>query len=100
MSIPTSVSTVAHVNGIQLAYQVFGTGSPLVLLHGGFGSVELFGPNLELRPAGHRVTGVHPRSHGRCPAVGRPLRCETMAADIAALITGLKLERAAIMGFS
>ena len=34
---------LAHVNGIDLAYQVFGTGSPLILLHGGFGSVEMFG---------------------------------------------------------
>src|SRR5438445_5484253 len=100
MSIPTSVSTVAHVNGIDLAYQVFGTGSPLVLLHGGFGSVEMFGPNVELLAAGHRVLGVDLQSHGRSPAVDRPMRFETMADDIAALIKDLKLERAAIMGFS
>ncbi|TMC75423.1 MAG: alpha/beta hydrolase, partial [Chloroflexi bacterium] len=95
-----NTSTVTQVNGIELAYQVFGTGSPLVLLHGGFGSVEMFGPNLELLAAGHRVIGVDLQSHGRSPAVDRPMRFETMADDIAALITDLKLERAAIMGFS
>src|SRR3989440_11568080 len=100
MSIPTSVSTVAHVNGIQLAYQVFGTGSPLVLLHGGFGSVEMFGPNVELLAATRRVIGVDLQSHGRSPAADRPMRFETMADDIAALIKELKLERVAIMGFS
>ena len=100
MSIPTSVSTVAHVNGIQLAYQVFGTGSPLVLLHGGFGSVEMFGPNVELLAAGRRVIGVDLQSHGRSPTADRPMRFETMADDIAALIKELKLERVAIMGFS
>ncbi len=82
MNRPTSTSTVAHVNGIELAYQVFGTGSPLVLLHGGFGSVEMFGPNLELLAAGHRVIGVDLQSHGRSPAVDRPMRFETMADDV------------------
>jgi pimeloyl-ACP methyl ester carboxylesterase len=88
------------VNGIQLAYQVFGTGTPLILLHGGFGSVEMFGPNLELLAAGRRVIGVDLQSHGRSPAADRPMRFETMADDIAALIADLNLQRAAVMGFS
>src|SRR5579859_1236441 len=96
----TSQSTVAHVNGIDLAYQVFGTGSPLVLLHGGFGSVEMFGPNVELLARRHRVIGVDLQSHGRTPAADRPMRFETMADDIAALLKHLRLERAAVMGFS
>src|SRR3989475_9553630 len=100
MSKSTSTSTVAHVNGIELAYQVFGTGSPLILLHGGFGSVEMFGPNLELLAKQHRVIGVDLQSHGRSPADQRPMRFETMGDDIAALITELKLQRAAIVGFS
>jgi len=92
-------TVVAHVNGIELAYQIFGAGSPLVLLHGGFGSVEMYGPNVELLAAGHRVIGVDLQSHGRSPAADRPMRFETMADDIAALITDLKLERADVMGF-
>jgi pimeloyl-ACP methyl ester carboxylesterase len=100
MSGSTNVSTVAHVNGIEIAYQVLGTGSPLVLLHGGFGSLEMFGPNVGLLAAGHRVIGVDLQSHGRSPATDRPIRFETMADDIAALMAHLKLERAAIMGFS
>src|SRR5438270_13101008 len=100
MSTVTSVSTVTRVNGIELAYQVFGTGSPLVLLHGGFGSVEMFGPNVELFANGRRVIGVDLQSHGRSPAADRPMRFETMADDIAALIKELELERAAVMGFS
>jgi pimeloyl-ACP methyl ester carboxylesterase len=100
MSRAASVSTVERVNGVEIAYQVFGQGFPLVLLHGGFGSVEMFGPNVELLAAGHRVIGVDLQSHGRSPAANRPMRFETMADDIAALIRDLKLERAAIMGFS
>src|SRR6266566_2122109 len=100
MGKPTSTSTLAHVNGIELAYQDLGSGPPLVLLHGGFGSVEMFGPNVELLTAGRRVIGVDLQSHGRSPAADRPMRFETMADDIAALIKELKLERAPIMGFS
>jgi pimeloyl-ACP methyl ester carboxylesterase len=97
---PANASGVARVNGIELGYQVFGEGEPLILLHGGFGSVEMFGPNVELLAAGRRVIGVDLQSHGRSPAADRPMRFETMADDIAALIRGLGLERAAIMGFS
>jgi len=100
MNKPTSSSKVARVNSIQLAYQDLGAGSPLILLHGGFGSVEMFGPNVELLAAGRRVIGVDLQSHGRSPVADRPMRFETMADDIAALITELKLERAAVMGFS
>src|SRR5437588_9624126 len=91
---------IASVNGIELGYAMVGEGAPLVLLHGGFGSVEMFGPNVELLAAGRQVIGVDLQSHGRSPAADRPMRFETMAEDIAALIEELKLERVAIMGFS
>jgi pimeloyl-ACP methyl ester carboxylesterase len=45
-------SGLALVNGIELAYQTFGEGDPLILLHGGFGSVEMFGPNVAALAAG------------------------------------------------
>src|SRR5437870_5111559 len=100
MPTTTTAARLANVNGIQLAYQEFGQGDPLILLHGAFGSVEMFGPNVDALAAGQRVIGVDLQSHGRTPAVDRPMRFETMADDIAALIGQLRLERAAIMGFS
>jgi len=96
----TDTSSTAQVNGIELAYLVAGDGEPLILLHGGFGSVEMFGPNVDLLAAGRRVIGVDLQSHGRSPAADRPMRFETMAEDIADLIRSLGYERAAIMGFS
>lgn len=90
---PTNTSRVARVNGIELGYQVVGEGEPLVLLHGGFGSVEMFGPNVELLAARRQVVGVDLQSHGRSPATDRPMRFETMADDIAALIRILGFER-------
>jgi pimeloyl-ACP methyl ester carboxylesterase len=90
----------AQVNGIELGYRVVGEGAPLVLLHGGFGTVEMFGPNVDLLAAGRQVIGVDLQSHGRSPAADREMRFETMADDIAALIRHLGHERAAVMGFS
>jgi pimeloyl-ACP methyl ester carboxylesterase len=88
------------VNGIELGYQLLGEGEPLVLLHGGFGTADMFGPNLSLLAKVRRIVGVDLQSHGRSPAPDRPMRFETMADDIAELITKLGYERAAIMGFS
>ena len=36
----------ADVNGIHLYYETHGSGRPLILLHGGLGSGEMFGPVL------------------------------------------------------
>ncbi len=100
MATTTATSGLAPVNGIELGYQVFGEGDPLILLHGGFGSLEMFGPNVDALAAGRRVIGVDLQSHGRSPAADRPMRFETMADDIAAFIRHLGLEKADIMGFS
>ena len=100
MSTQTAASGLVPVNGIELAYQTFGEGDPLILLHGGFGSVEMFGPVLEQLAAGRRVIGVDLQSHGRSPVVDRPMRFETMAEDIAALIGRLADGKADVMGFS
>lgn len=90
----------ADVNGIKLYYEIHGTGKPLVLLHGGLGAIEMFGPNLPALAKGHQVIGVDLQGHGRTADIDRPLSVELMAGDIAALIKQLKLERPDIMGYS
>jgi pimeloyl-ACP methyl ester carboxylesterase len=100
MATDVKTARLAQVNGIQLAYQTFGQGDPLILLHGGFGSVEMFGPNIDALAAGRQVIGVDLQSHGRSPAADRPMRFETMADDIAGLVRHLGLAKANVMGFS
>jgi pimeloyl-ACP methyl ester carboxylesterase len=91
---------VAKVNGIELGYQVSGQGAPMILLHGAFGSGEMFGANIELLARRRRVIAVDLASHGRSPTADRPMRYERMADDVAALIEHLGLGRVAIMGYS
>src|SRR5260370_22021045 len=91
---------LARVNGIELGYKVFGKGKPLILLHGGFGSMEMFGPNIEQLARHRQVIGVDLQSHGHSPAAKRQMTWDAMADDVAALLRELGFERAAIMGFS
>ena len=54
----------ADVNGIKLYYEVHGSGRPLILLHGGLGAIEMFGPNLPALAKGRRVIAVDLQGHG------------------------------------
>jgi pimeloyl-ACP methyl ester carboxylesterase len=90
----------AEVNGINLYYETYGTGDPLILLHGGVGSIEMFGDVLTMLAESHQVIAVDLQGHGRTADVDRPLSYETMADDIAALIEHLGLEQADVMGYS
>ncbi len=90
----------ANVNGLNLYYEVHGTGQPLILLHGGFGTIEMFEENLSALAANRQVVGVELQGHGHTADIDRPLSFEQMADDVAALIKYLGIERAAIFGYS
>ena len=94
------VGHYADVNGIKLYYETGGTGRPLILLHGGLGAIEMFGPNLAALATGRQVIAVDLQGHGRTADIDRPLSVELMADDIAALIKHLGLESADVMGYS
>ena len=90
----------ADVNGISLYYETHGEGSPLVLLHGGLGSGEMFEAILPALTAQHQVILVDLQGHGRTADIDRPLNLGHMADDVAALIDHLGLDRPAVVGFS
>jgi len=96
----TRTGNYADVNGIRLYYEIHGSGRPLILLHGGLGSIEMFGPNLPALAAGRRVVAVDLQGHGRTADIDRPIRTESMADDIAALIEHLGLDRPDLLGYS
>jgi pimeloyl-ACP methyl ester carboxylesterase len=101
----------ADVNGLSLAYQEHGSGSgdnggdgdgapPLILLHGGFGSGDMFEPVLPELTKARRVVTVDLQAHGRTADIERPLRSESMADDIGALIARLGPGPVDVMGYS
>lgn len=98
---PAAVKTgYAPVNGLKMYYEIHGTGEPLVLIHGGVVGITMFGPNVEALAKGRQVIAVELQGHGHTADIDRPLSCEAMADDIAALIKYLGMERADVMGYS
>jgi pimeloyl-ACP methyl ester carboxylesterase len=72
----------------------------MILLHGGLGSGEMFGPVLATLAARHQVIVVDLQGHGRTADIDRPLDMRLMADDIAALIDHLGLDRPDLVGYS
>jgi len=90
----------AEVNGISLYYETHGTGRPLILLHGGLGSGEMFGPILPTLGERHQVIAVDLQGHGRTADIDRPIDMGLMADDIAALIDHAGLDKPDLVGYS
>ena len=90
----------AQVNGINLYYETHGSGRPMILLHGGLGSGEMFGPVLPILAEHHQVVLVDLQGHGRTADIDRPIDVRLMADDIAALIDHLKLTQPDVVGYS
>jgi pimeloyl-ACP methyl ester carboxylesterase len=91
----------ADVNGLHLYYEVYGQGSPLVLLHGGMMTIDLnfatLIPDLATR---HQVIGVEMQGHGRTADTGREITPAALASDIIGLLDHLGIDRAHVLGHS
>ena len=99
----------ADVDGLHLYYEIHEPAGatpaasgrlPLVLLHGGLGSGEMFGPVLPLYTEGRRVIAPDLQGHGRTADIDRPIDARLMADDIAALIRHLGLAKVDVLGYS
>src|SRR6478735_11669879 len=93
-------SQYAEVNGINLYVETVGTGRPLILLHGGLGAGEMFGPILPALAERHQVITVDLQGHGRTADIDRPIDIRLMADDIAAFIDHLGLRKPDVVGYS
>ena len=100
MTVQTARSGYAPVNGLQLYYEIHGAGRPLIVLHGGLGSTELFVPNLAQLASERQVIAVDLQAHGRTADIDRPLSFEALADDVAALVEHLGLTAIDVLGYS
>jgi pimeloyl-ACP methyl ester carboxylesterase len=90
----------ADVNGLHIYYETYGSGRPLVLLHGGLGSGEMFGPILPALIDRHEVIAPDLQGHGRTADIDREISLELMGEDIAIFIQQLGLDRPDVLGYS
>jgi pimeloyl-ACP methyl ester carboxylesterase len=88
------------VNGVNYYYAVYGKGEPLLLLHGGLGQIEMFGPNLGLLAKSREVIGVDLHGHGRTDLGNRDISLIDMGEDLAVLLKKLGYQQVDVMGYS
>src|SRR5687768_8989416 len=71
-STPTKTGHL-EVSGVNYYYEIRGKGEPLLLLHGGLGTIDMFGSNLVTLSAQREVIAVDLQGHGRTTLGKRPI---------------------------
>lgn len=88
-------------DGARIWYATYGSGSPVILLHGGLGHSGNWGYQVPaLVGNGYRAVLVDSRGHGRSTRDARPYTYDLMASDVAAVMDALRIEKAALVGWS
>jgi pimeloyl-ACP methyl ester carboxylesterase len=96
-----SVSGYAPVNGLNMYYEIYGEGKPLVLIHGGGSTIQTsFGRIIPELSKNRRVIAVELQGHGHTADRDSPETFQQDADDVAALLKYLKIENADFFGFS
>ena len=90
----------AEANGILYYYEVHGSGEPLLMLHGGLGSIEMFEPGLPILAESRQVIGVDLHGHGRTPLGDRKIDLPDMGYDMAVLLDKLGFGQVDVLGYS
>jgi pimeloyl-ACP methyl ester carboxylesterase len=103
MTETTPQTGYAPVNGLEMYYEIHGSGgTPLVLLHGGLFNIDLqFGELIPSLAATRQVIAADFQAHGRTNDIDdRPLTVPNLASDVVGLLQHLKVEQVDMFGFS
>lgn len=94
-------SGFAPVNGLQMYYEIYGSGTPLILIHGGGSTIESnWSKVIPLLSPSFEVIAIETQSHGRTADIDRDFTFEQDADDVAALLRHLNISKADLFGFS
>jgi pimeloyl-ACP methyl ester carboxylesterase len=89
-----------NVRGIKMYTEVYGTGKPLLLIHGNGGSMSAFSQNIPYFSKKYKVVAVDSRAHGKSVDTRDSLSFEMMADDFAALLDQMHIDSAYVIGWS
>ncbi len=89
-----------EANGVHYYYEIHGEGEPLLLLHGGLGSIEMFEPALPQFAESRQVIAADLHGHGRTQLGDRKISLPDMGDDMAVLLEKLGFEQVDVLGYS
>lgn len=93
-------SDLLPIDGLNYYYAVYGKGEPLLLLHGGLGTTDMFAPILPKLTGNRTIIAVDLQGHGRTALGERPFSLEAMGDDMAAIVKALGYAKVDVMGYS
>ena len=97
----TNKAAYVEHEGARIWYIAYGSGSPVILLHGGLGHSGNWGYQVPaLIQSGYRVVLIDSRGHGRSTRDAQPYSYELMASDVSAVMDTLGIEKAGLVGWS
>ena len=88
------------INGVDYYYEIHGQGEPLLLLHGGLGSIDMFGPLLPALANDRQVIAVDLHGHGRTTLGDRKISLIDIGDDLAVLLKRLGYGPVDVLGYS
>lgn len=95
-----SVGKYYDIRGFKMYTEVYGTGKPLLMIHGNGGSIGAFSKNISYFAKKYKVIAVDSRAHGRSGDDRDSLSFEMMADDFDALLTAMHIDSAYVLGWS
>jgi len=99
--IKPSAQGLVHLKDSKVYYEVYGTGKPIVLLHGAFMTISTNWSQLIPELSKNRkVIAIELQGHGHSPYSDRKFDHAILAADVAKVMDYLKIEHAAVLGYS
>ncbi len=92
-------ATFVH-DGVTLYYEIYGQGTPLLLIHGNGASIGTLAAQIEHFKAKYKVIAMDSRDHGRSGDSAEPITYEKMTEDLAALLDHLQTGQVDVVGWS
>jgi pimeloyl-ACP methyl ester carboxylesterase len=93
-------SGYVKANGLEYYYEIRGKGEPLLLLHGGLGSIDMYKPVLPALAEHRQVIAVDLQGHGRTALGSRKISLPDLGDDMAAILKELGVKNVDVLGYS
>ncbi|RJT37458.1 alpha/beta hydrolase [Mesorhizobium waimense] len=93
-------SGLLPIDGLNYYYAIYGKGEPLLVLHGGLGTTDMFAPILPRLAENRTVIAVDLQGHGRTALGDRPFGLQAMGDDMAAIVKALGYDKVDVLGYS